>query len=99
MITKNESLAAEFSQWVKQSVPGQKIEYFLGRLDHTRHEQKSKKMMGEDIRNANQARAAARRGLVDLVQRRIREGLYSYLAIRRGEIAHRKNNLLSWGEK
>ncbi len=72
----------EFRHWLRHAVPGDRVEYFLGRLDEARHFRAAGGMHRQDLYCADEALRAARNGLVTLVQRRIRGNLFSYLAVK-----------------
>ena len=72
--------------WLNQAKPGDAIEYHRGLLALDRSRELS--ALSEDDRQAlrrlaNLAMRLADRGLIDLVQRRIRPDCFSYIAIAR----------------
>ena len=76
----------ELLAWLNQAKPGDAIEYHRGLLALDRSRESS--ALSEDDRQAlrrlaNLAMRLADRGLIDLVQRRIRPDCFSYIAIAR----------------
>ncbi len=76
----------ELCSWLSQAQPGDALEYhrgFLG-IDRTSHGQPmTAKDRADLIRMGERAMRLAEQGYVHLVQRRIREDTFSYLAIAR----------------
>lgn len=72
--------------WIGQAMPGDVLEYHRGFLAHDvspLNKNRSDDERGELLRIARRAWWASEKGLVHLVQRRHRDGDYSYLAIAR----------------
>jgi hypothetical protein len=74
----------DFCHWIGEAAPGDTLEYHRGFLaiDRFVTDRDGRKVLAA---LAQRAHWAAERGLVFLVQRRLRPGGYSYLAIVRGK--------------
>ena len=72
--------------WIGQAMPGDVLEYHRGFLAHDvspQSKHRSDDERGELLRIARRAWWASEKGLVHLVQRRHRDGDYSYLVVAR----------------
>ena len=78
----------QFHDWTFDALPGQAVEYHRGYLAKDREPSKAMSQFDrEKVRDlgevADYAWAAAKAGVVRLVQRRLGDMRYSYLAVRR----------------
>jgi len=82
-------IASKFDEWLSEAAPGDTLEYYEGYLSIDASPNNGRLPEArrlELMRVAHRAWLAAQRGQVHLVQRRIADNVYSYLAVARQQV-------------